>query len=84
MSICKKYINNIQSNSKQFNTWRDLHMNRLNMPTILCNKNNNTTFKFNDICIFKINLYGKLLPCNGGNHLENCVNFQCSTHFKMS
>ena len=78
----KKYINNSQSDSEHIDNFKDMNTNVLNIPTILCTKNNNITLKLTDICIFKIDSNGKLQPCNSGNHLESCVDFQCSTYFK--
>ena len=47
-----------------------------------CFKGHFKCFNFSDICIYKLNEYGHLIPCRTGSHLESCKDFQCPVHFK--
>ena len=41
-----------------------------------------TFYSFSEICSFKLNEQGHLLPCNKGEHLQNCEKFECNMMFK--
>ncbi len=49
---------------------------------LLCRKNEHICFNISDICIFKLTKLFTLIPCETGDHLQNCQNFQCNMMFK--
>ena len=54
-------------------------------PNLSCqptNVSNNSFYKVSDICSYKINEQGHILPCNRGEHLQNCQLFECNMMFK--
>ena len=42
----------------------------------------NSFYEISDICSYKLNEHGYLLPCNKGQHLQNCEMFECNIMFK--
>ena len=54
-------------------------------PNLSChpiNDSSNSFYKVSDICSHKLNKQGHLLPCNRGEHLQNCQMFECNMMFK--
>ncbi len=49
---------------------------------IPCKAGHPKCFQITDICVFQLNEFAHLVPCRNGAHLENCRNFECSTHYK--
>ena len=41
-----------------------------------------TFYEISEICSYKLNEQGYLLPCKKGEHLQNCKLFQCNLMFK--
>ena len=39
-------------------------------------------YEISEICSYKLNEHGYLLPCNKGEHLQNCKMFECNMMFK--
>ena len=39
-------------------------------------------FDITEICIYKLNKYSNLVPCQNGEHLQNCRMFECNAKFK--
>ena len=49
-----------------------------------CREGHSRCFTVADICKYKIDERGFLFPCRNGGHLENCKDYQCSSHYKCS
>ncbi len=39
-------------------------------------------YNVSDICIQKLNSFGRLVPCSTGGNLASCVEFECNRNFK--
>ena len=39
-------------------------------------------YNFTDVCKYKLNSDGSTMTCKNGNHLENCMHFECNSMFK--
>ena len=48
----------------------------------LISASNNSFYKVSDICFYKLNVQGHILPCNKGEHLQSCQKFECNMMFK--
>ncbi len=57
------------------------HVECVRLGKFSCKKST-TCFTFRDICTFKLDRCGKVIPCNFGSHIENCEDFNCSTTYK--
>ena len=49
---------------------------------IPCFEGHPKCYNISDICSYKLNTYGHLLPCRNGVHLESCKDFDCNAKFK--
>ncbi len=49
---------------------------------IPCKYGHSLCYNLSDICIYRLNEFGYLIPCRTGNHLEECNAFQCNKEFK--
>ncbi len=49
---------------------------------IPCRKGHSRCFEVDEICIYKLNNFGHLLPCRTGEHLQICIEFECNMMFK--
>ncbi len=49
---------------------------------IPCRLGHTKCFNMTDICIFRKNKFGHLLPCRNGEHLEDCTKFECNFQYK--
>ena len=49
---------------------------------IPCLRGHSKCYNISDICSYKLNTYGHLLPCRNGAHLESCKDFDCNAKFK--
>ena len=49
---------------------------------IPCREGHLQCFNISEICTYRLNYLGHLLPCRTGEHLENCLEFECSKIFK--
>ena len=47
-----------------------------------CKTGSSKCFSFNNICIYRLDRYGTLIPCKIGSHLQECRDFECNLHFK--
>ena len=57
--------------------------NNLCLPNeIPCILGHSKCFKFTDLCNYKLNTFGHLVPCRNGAHLQNCKLFECNLKFK--
>ncbi len=34
------------------------------------------------VCLYRLDIFGKLVPCRNGRHLESCTQFECNARFK--
>ena len=56
-----------------------------NQGKISCHSINSSILNFydiSDICSYKLNEEAQLIPCNKGEHLQNCQFFECNMVFK--
>ena len=49
-----------------------------------CEKGHSRCYNISEICNYKLNELGKLIPCRDGTHLLNCAKFECNMKFKCS
>ena len=49
---------------------------------LACKISHPKCFNISDICTYKLDTSGNLIPCRIGSHLENCEDFECNIHFK--
>ncbi len=49
-----------------------------------CNDVDGATFKFYDICKYRLNQNQKLIPCSAGEHLQQCSDMQCKDMYKCA
>ena len=49
---------------------------------LLCNFRFLQCYNISEICIYKLNVHGFLIPCRTGEQLQNCRHFQCNIFFK--
>lgn len=49
---------------------------------IPCRDGHVKCFNISEICIYKLNQLGHLLPCRTGQHLQECRELECNTMFK--
>ena len=49
---------------------------------IPCLQGHPKCYNISDICSYKLNTCGHLLPCRNGAHLESCKDFECNAKFK--
>ncbi len=52
--------------------------------TLPCGQGYSKCYRICDICIYRLNRVGQIIPCRNGGHLENCVEFECNAMFKCS
>ena len=78
----------IKSTDDQFNMEETGCMNKVMKKyesKLSCNpqgSDENSIYEIKDICLYKLNEKGQLLPCNKGEHLQNCETFECNMMFK--
>ena len=57
--------------------------NNLCLPNeIPCIEGHFKCFNFTDLCKYNLNIFGHLVPCRNGAHLQNCKLFECNLKFK--
>ena len=66
-----KIIDNLYNN--QFCLRRD---------QIPCSKGYSLCFAISDICVYRLNKQGKLIPCFTGEHMQQCEEYECNNKFK--
>ncbi len=49
---------------------------------LLCNIGELKCYLPSEICLFKLNAGGFLVPCSAGGHIGNCTSFQCNMMYK--
>ncbi len=49
-----------------------------------CQEGQKKTFNVSQICSYRLNSLHKLIPCEHGEHLQNCKQFECNLLFKCS
>ena len=49
---------------------------------ISCGRNKKSSFRISDVCYYVLNTENKLIPCQHGEHLESCEDFECNMKFK--
>ncbi len=49
---------------------------------ISCVQGHPKCYSFSEICTYQLDVFENLYPCRGGNHLTQCVLFQCNIKFK--
>ena len=54
----------------------------LDSNQIPCLQGHPKCYNISDICSYKLNTCGHLLPCRNGAHLESCRDFTCNAKFK--
>ncbi len=47
-----------------------------------CLDNSSNCFNVSDICVYSLDVFGHLLPCRTGSHLQVCENFTCNNRYK--
>ncbi len=54
----------------------------VSLDMIPCMEGHPKCYFVKDICVFRINHIGHLLPCRNGGHLQNCQTAECDVFFK--
>ena len=92
--ICKPYDFSLASDNKlklltkSLANQRQLHQQQSIIQKrgkLSCGSNNfsdHTFYEISEICSYKLNSQGHLIPCNKGGHLQNCEKFECNMMFK--
>ena len=60
----------------------DIHLSCSHPHSIPCKEGHSKCYEMRDICVYKLNLHGHLIPCQNGGHLQNCYKFECNMMFK--
>ena len=62
----------------------NLYINQfcLRRGQIPCNKGYSLCFAISDICVYRLNKQGKLIPCFTGEHMQQCEEYECNNKFK--
>ena len=47
-----------------------------------CDASSSNCFSFSSICVYRLDMYGSLIPCKTGSHLQECREFPCNLNFK--
>ncbi len=47
-----------------------------------CRHGHPKCYFISEICIYRLNVLEKLIPCRTGEHLQNCSKFECNSMFK--
>ena len=64
----------------QTHQWKETIKGRLSCK--LTNISSHNFYTISDICTYKLNVKGQLLPCNKGDHLQKCQMYECNMMFK--
>ena len=82
-SIPNEYLFPVQKQiQKPINT---KHFSDTNKGKLSCQSTyilSNTLYEMKDVCSYKLNNQGHLIPCSKGEHLKNCELFECNVMFK--
>ena len=62
------------------NEWKENKMGKLSCHSAELLKY--TSYQISEICSYTLNEQGHLLPCNKGEHLQNCQQFECNMKIK--
>ena len=54
----------------------------LNDKHIPCGDTSDTLYSVTDICTYSLNDSYKLIPCENGDHLQTCTDYECNMKFK--
>ncbi len=49
---------------------------------VLCSEENQRCFNISDICVYKFDFAGNFVPCQSGEHMQECTEFQCNMMLK--
>ena len=49
---------------------------------IPCKYGHPRCYNISEICVYKLDFNGYIVPCRTGSHLGNCEEFQCNTFYK--
>ncbi len=55
-----------------------------NLTTLPCVAGLSKCYQFSDICIYRLNSNRHLIPCRTGAHIQECMKFECNSHFKCA
>ncbi len=58
------------------------HFSCMDPNEIPCLEGHVRCYRMKNICMFKIDQFGHLVPCRNGGNIENCKEFECNTAFK--
>lgn len=73
----------LQKNRKQHQSTKISRRHTCSVPeSIPCTLASSDCMYISDICTFTLNEDNFLLPCWGGEHLQNCTQFECNMMFK--
>ena len=62
------------------NQWKEIKLGNLSCQSIELLKP--TLYEISEICAYRLNEQGHLVPCNKGEHLQDCQQFECNMMFK--
>ena len=58
------------------------NLNCSNPGELPCKEGHSKCFNISDICKYRLNTFGHLVPCRTGAHIQDCQNFECNVMFK--
>ena len=70
----------LQQQNIHTSQWREIITGKLSCQSMHFVKI--TFYDISDICSYKLNKKGELLPCSKGDHLQNCKLYECNMMFK--
>ncbi len=54
------------------------------LDEIPCVQGQPLCFKLHQVCVFRLNIDGKIIPCPTGSHMEECKNVPCNAKYKCA
>ena len=79
------YLQTANNKCKLYSELQSLSPSLLNNPNdkhIPCGDKNDAMYAISDICTYSLNDSHKLIPCENGDHLQICTEFECNMMFK--
>ena len=70
----------LQQKNIYTNKWKEIMKGKLSCLSM--HDTNNSFYDIPEICSYKLNEEGQLLPCSKGEHLQNCKLHECNMMFK--
>lgn len=84
-TTCQEETKSIQQSQKKLSSFTSKFVIRYQESyPFKCKQKDQKFFCITDICFYKIDSQGIIIPCRNGDHLEKCKMFECNAKFKCS